>query len=130
MNRSAYQRVPSVLTFKEQVAQSGGWFNSKYRNEIVKNPRYETAAEFYAQKAKTVKQTVKIPVLREANLENLKWTDSVFTGDNKKATAIRTFQAVQRLDQIENSEGRKRSVELETITKRLFPKSTAARLKG
>jgi hypothetical protein len=35
--------MPSAATFKEQVAISGGWLNSKYQNEFHKNDRYETA---------------------------------------------------------------------------------------
>jgi len=32
-----------MATFKEQVALSGGWLNSKYRDDKNKNVRYETA---------------------------------------------------------------------------------------
>jgi len=47
MNRTQYKRNPSAATFKEQVALSGGWLNSKYKNELYKNSRYETAGQFY-----------------------------------------------------------------------------------
>jgi hypothetical protein len=44
MTRTQYRRVPSAATFKEQVAISGGWINSKYKNDTYKNTRYEAAA--------------------------------------------------------------------------------------
>lgn len=47
MNKSQYKRAPSCATFKEQVALSGGWLNSKYRDDKAKNIRYETAKQFY-----------------------------------------------------------------------------------
>ena len=47
MTRTQYKRNPSAATFKEQVAISGGWLNSKYKNDLYKNSRYETAGEFY-----------------------------------------------------------------------------------
>ena len=37
MTKTQYKRVPSASTFKEQVAISGGWLNSKYKNEFYKN---------------------------------------------------------------------------------------------
>lgn len=52
MNKSRYQRMPSAATFKEQVAISGGWQNSKYKNDAFKNAKYETATEFYQNKGK------------------------------------------------------------------------------
>ena len=91
MNKSAYKRPPSAIAFKEQVAQSGGWLNSKHRNELQKNPKYETAAEFYASQGKKPKETIKIPVLRSAQLENTHWSGNIFTGDNKNTTATTAF---------------------------------------
>lgn len=34
MSKTQYRRAPSATTFKEQVALSGGWLNSKYKNEF------------------------------------------------------------------------------------------------
>jgi hypothetical protein len=36
--------MPSEATFKEQIAYSAGWLNSKYKNDHLKASRYETAA--------------------------------------------------------------------------------------
>jgi hypothetical protein len=36
--------MPSEATFKEQIALSAGWLNSKYKNDNLKASRYETAA--------------------------------------------------------------------------------------
>ena len=33
MSKTAYNRNPSATNFKEQVAISGGWLNSKYKNQ-------------------------------------------------------------------------------------------------
>ena len=52
MNKARYQRMPSAATFKEQVAISGGWLNSKNKNEAFKSAKYETANEFYQTKGK------------------------------------------------------------------------------
>ena len=43
MTKKLYTRMPSAATFKEQVAISGGWLNSKYKNDFHKSTRYETA---------------------------------------------------------------------------------------
>ena len=47
--------MPSLKNFKEQVAISGGWLNSKFKNEMFKNPKFETATAFYQEKAKRAK---------------------------------------------------------------------------
>ena len=43
MSKTQYKRMPSAATFKEQVAISAGWLNSKYKNDQYRNSRYETA---------------------------------------------------------------------------------------
>lgn len=37
MTKTMYKRAPSASTFKEQVALSAGFHNSKYKNEFYKN---------------------------------------------------------------------------------------------
>ena len=44
--------MPSAATFEEQVALSGGWLNSRHKNEHFKASRYETANDFYKSKGK------------------------------------------------------------------------------
>jgi len=79
---------------------SGGWLNSKYRDEKARNVRYETAKQFYQstnqQKAKTSKTPVAVGLARTGQLEDEKWTDKVFTGDSHKNVAALTFHARQR----------------------------------
>lgn len=58
MTKTKYGRVPSAATFKEQVALSGGWLNSKYKNEGFKQSRYETANDFYKSKGKKFRAAI------------------------------------------------------------------------
>ena len=94
MTKTKYERMPSAATFKEQVALSGGWLNSKYQNESFRQSRYETANDFYKSKGKKCKGGV-VAMAKKADpaLEDTKWTDKVFTGDTQKNTAALTFHA-------------------------------------
>jgi len=123
MNRTQYKRVPSAATFKEQVAISGGWLNSRYKNDFYKQARTEVAGTEYAQKGKKFKVPVLIGAKKETNLEEPKWTDNVFTGDNAKNAAALTFYARER-EQKQNGDkkGRKTTVD-ETVGERLFRSS-------
>lgn len=61
---------------------------------------------------------------REAQLENVRWSDKLFTGDSVKEVGIQAHQARQRdIDVVEKNFklGRKRTVDLQ-ISNRLFPK--------
>jgi len=69
MSRTQYKRVPSATTFKEQVALSGGWINSKYKNDYYKNKRFETAAQKYSENHKKIKAPVLIATKRATELE-------------------------------------------------------------
>ena len=93
MSKSVYKRMPSAATFKEQVAISGGWLNSKNQNANHKSTRYETSGEFYASKGKKAKAPVLMARPREAQLEDIKWNDKAFTGDSAKNAAQLTFFA-------------------------------------
>ena len=105
--------MPSLNNFKEQVAISGGWLNSKFKNEMFKNPKYETATAFYQAKAKRAKFPVmNISKLRYTQLEDQQWTDNKFVGDNKKINAEHSFFARQRdyeLNKNHSVTGRKRA---------------------
>ena len=103
MRKTQYKRNPSATTFKEQVAQSAGWTHSKYRaGDIYKNARYETSSNFYFGNAKKIKNPERIANFKEAQLENTRWSDKVFTGDSVKNAAIRTHYA--RAKEIEANE--------------------------
>ena len=62
MTKKLYKRMPSAATFKEQVAISGGWLNSKYKDEMHKSTRYETSNQFYVSKGKKFRAPVKIGI--------------------------------------------------------------------
>ena len=126
MSRTAYGRNPSATNFKEQVAISGGWLNSKYKNQMFKNPRYETATAFYVGKKPEAKPYLPQAMSRgkEASLQNMRWSDRIFTGDTVKATANQALLARQRdYDAASKSEtkGRRRTVDHRHVTERLFP---------
>ncbi len=57
-------------------------------NKLNLNPRHETTTDFYKQRNKKSKAPVVIGKRKEAELEENKWTDNVFTGDNPKLTAF------------------------------------------
>ena len=113
--------MPSAATFKEQLAISGGWLNSKFQNQMHKSTRYETANEFYTSKGKKFRAPIKMGMVREAQLEDIKWNDRAFTGDSAKNTATLTYQARQRELETMNDryKGRQSSVD-PTVHERLF----------
>jgi len=43
MSRNSYVKLPTDVSFKEQVAQSGGWYSSKHQSTLKNNPRFETS---------------------------------------------------------------------------------------
>ena len=96
MSKTQYKRMPSAATFKEQIALSGGWQNSKFKNENYRNSRYETANTFYLSKGKKYRAQVTIGKPKDTHLEDSKWTDKIFTGDSQKNAAALTFFARQR----------------------------------
>ena len=61
------------------------------------NPaKYDTTQEFYSTKGKKFKTPAQIGKRKETELEDLKWTDKVFTGDNPHATAFLVEQVRDR----------------------------------
>jgi len=71
------------------------------------NPRTETGLEFYKTKNKRLKQPVQIGKKKEQELEEEKWTDKIFTGDNPKLTAFLSGEARDR-DSYYNTDVKKR----------------------
>lgn len=69
MTKTQYKRVPSAAGFKEQVALSGGWLSSKYKNNFYKDPRYESNAQSYQEKGKKLKVPVLISTVKDSELE-------------------------------------------------------------
>ena len=120
MTKTKYDRVPSAATFKEQVALSGGWLNSKYKNESFKQSRYETANDFYKLKGKKFRGEIGKRV--NPALEATKWTDKVFTGDTQKNTAALTFHARQREQNAANDryKGRQNTIDPVVESRLLF----------
>jgi len=111
MTKTQYKRVPSASTFKEQVAISGGWLNSKFKNDFYRHSRYETANQQYVQQGKKQKAPTLISG-KATQLEASKWTDKVFTGDNAKNAAALTFYARQReMSHNEGTKGRQTTVD-------------------
>lgn len=61
------------------------------------NPaKYDTTQDFYASKGKKFKMPAQIGKRKETELEELYWTDKVFTGDNPAATVFHLSQVNQR----------------------------------
>ena len=74
-------------------------------------PTYDEMTEFYKQRNR--KNPPKAPMLmankREAQLEDEKWNDKVFTGDNAKLTAVLSGEARDRDDHY-NADVKKRRI--------------------
>jgi Ca2+-binding EF-hand superfamily protein len=112
MSKTNYRRAPSATTFKEQVAASGGWLNTKYKNEFYKDQRYETAAQKYKEAGRKPKIPVLIANKKTFELEDQVWNEKPFNGDTNKNAAEMTYHARQR-DLIKNDQqmGRKKTVD-------------------
>ena len=62
---------------------------SKYRvGDVFKNARYETASNFYINTNKKQKIPERMSNNREAQLENVRWSDKLFTGDSVKNVGL------------------------------------------
>lgn len=92
MGKSQYKRLHSVADPTEQVQITSGWKTmaniTTTPNALLNPAKYETTQDFYRTKGKKFKAPAQIGKRRETELEDLKWTDKVFTGDNPIATAF------------------------------------------
>ena len=91
MGKSQYKRLTSAASFKESLKVQGG-----FKTQKGFNPKSETTTEFYQTKNKKLHNQVQIGKTKEAQLEEVQWTDKVFTGDNPKLTAFLSGQARER----------------------------------
>ena len=89
--------------------------HSKYRaGDVFKNARYETASNFYMVNNKKHRIPERMSNNREAQLENVRWSDKLFNGDSVKNVGIKAHDARQRdIDIVEKDFklGRKRTVD-------------------
>ncbi len=96
MGKSQFKRLHSVADSKEQVKITSGWktmSNITTTPQALYNPaKYDTTQDFYATKGKKYKMPAQIGKRRETELEELYWTDKVFTGDNPAATVFHISQ--------------------------------------
>ncbi len=106
MGKSQFKRMTSATApdFKERLKLQAGW---KTMSKFQADPRTETTQDFYKQRGKKLKGPVQIGLRKETELEEQKWTDKVFTGDNPKLTAFLTGQARER-ESIFNTDYKKR----------------------
>lgn len=109
MGRSQYKRLPSTAApdFKDKLKLQAGW---KTMSNLAMNAKAESTQDFYNQRGKKVKGPVQIGKRKEAELEDEKWTDKVFTGDNPKLTAFLSGQARER-ESIFNADYKKRRIQ-------------------
>ena len=91
MGKSQFKRLHSVADPKESMKLTSGFktaANITTTPAAVFNPaKYDTTKDFYENKGKKYKLPAQIGKRRETELEDLHWTDRVFTGDNPAATA-------------------------------------------
>lgn len=109
MGKSLYKRMTSAAApdFKDRLRLTGGW---KTMTNMNANPRVEGTQEFYQTKGKKIKGPAQIGLRKETQLEEEKWTDKVFTGDNPKLTAFLSGQARER-ESIYNGDVKKRRLQ-------------------
>lgn len=62
----------------------------------INDPKDETAVEFYNAQGKKPKAPVLVANRKTQQLEEPKWTDKIFTGDNPKTTAKLAHDADKR----------------------------------
>ena len=91
MGKTQYKRLASTNNFKEHVALTSGFKTLKDAD-----PKNEAANMLYEQRGKKLKTSQQIGTFKEKELEDEKWTDKVFTGDNPKLTAFLSKQARDR----------------------------------
>ena len=106
MGRSQFKRMTSATApdFKERLKLQAGW---KTMGKFNADPKTESTQDFYKSRGKKLKGPVQIGLKKETELEEQKWTDKVFTGDNPKLTAFLTGQARER-ESIFNTDYKKR----------------------
>ena len=126
MTRTGFNRADKATSFKEQVAVSGGWLNTRYKNSMFRNPRFETTSAFYVTKQNQNKPFQKQDINhgREGHLNSIRWSDKVFTGDTVNTTARVSYDVRKR--DVEESHKRakshrQRTFDHKTVTDRLFP---------
>ena len=111
MGKTQFKRLHSVADQKESMKLTSGFMtapNITTTPAATFNPaKYDTTKDFYASKGKKYKLPAQIGKKRETELEDLKWTDRVFTGDNPAATAYRNSQVNLR-NQSYNVDSKKR----------------------
>lgn len=100
MGKSQFKRLHSVADTTEQVKITSGWktmSNITTTPQALYNPaKYDTTQDFYATKGKKYKMPAQIGKRKETELEELYWTDKVFTGDNPSATVFHLSQVNKR----------------------------------
>lgn len=107
------------------MAATAGWTHSKYRaGDVYKNARYETSSNFYFGNTKKIKNPERIANLREAQLENTRWSDKIFTGDSVKNAALKTYAARAKEIESNDKDGKRKRTVDEMVATRLFPKLT------
>ena len=127
MTRVGFDRSAKATSFKEQVAVSGGWLNTRYKNSMFRNPKYETTSAFYVTKPGQKpwkKQDMENP--REGALTQIRWSDKIFTGDTVNTTARLSYDVRQKdVEASQKSKSqRHRTFDHKTVTDRLFPQKT------
>jgi hypothetical protein len=87
MGKTQFKRMTSAaaVDFKDKLKLSAGW---KTMSNLKGDPRAETTQEFYKSIGKKYKAPVQIGKRKVNELEDEKWTEKVFTGDNAKLTAF------------------------------------------
>lgn len=118
MGKSQYKRLHSVADPKDQVKITSGW---KTMSNITTTPaamfnpaKYESTTDFYQTKGKKFKQPAQIGKRRETELEELFWTDKVFTGDNPVTTAM-LATAVRERNETYGGDAKKRRAHAQEV---------------
>lgn len=109
MGKTQFKRMTSAaaVDFKDKLKLSAGW---KTMSNLQGNPKIETTQEFYKSVGKKYRATVQIGKKKDKELEDEKWTEKVFTGDNPKLTAFLSGQARDR-ESVLNTDYKKRRIQ-------------------
>lgn len=91
MGKTGFKAPMTTENLDERVQTKAGWKSLKRLD-----PRSESAVMFYQQNSKKQKAPVLVAKPRNKLLEQEQWDGKIFTGDDIRATATKTFKAAER----------------------------------
>ena len=93
---AAQDRYNPTMKFADVGTMGKHGFKMAGATSVSMDPKGETALQFYNAQGKKAKAPVLVANKKTQHLEEAKWTDKIFTGDNAHTTAKAAFEAGKR----------------------------------